>query len=373
MYEGRGEDFYHPEELKRAYDKMEHGKARVAAIRSAVEAADAHEDTSFRIYFRLDLCEESCFYGDDMDMMVIFPEALAIADRYPDTPTTCFDNNYRDEMDHILWVYKWVLNGCSSFYQVPLSDCLKFFEDFKRRSQAYGYNLRPYYYYLSGFYEEIDQEKYREAFLAFEKIPRDGNCDCKACERNSTIEFYLKDGQLEKARELAEDIENFVLKCGHDRKAAWTRLKTHYMLYYLRHRDFEEAEKYCRILERQTLADTEYQCWDDYLYCYAYRDMGKALCIYKAHWKEWQEERDPSEIFHSHVNIACFFKKLQEEKKDTVMLTLDASFPLYRESGQYRVDELYGYYYDRARDVAVRFDERNGTDYYHRKLAQALE
>lgn len=371
MNEGR-EDYYNPEEMKPAYDRLEHGKARMTAIRSAIEAADAHDDTSFRIYFRLELCRESCFYGDEMDMMVIFPEALSIADRHPDAPSTCFDDGYRDEMDHILWVYKWVLDGCSNFYQIPMNDCLKFFEDFKRRSQAYGYNLRPYYYYLYLFYEAVDPEKSREAFEAFEKIPRDGNCDCMACERNTIVRYYMRDGQMERAREQAEDIENFIIRCGHDRKEAWLRLRRDYMQYHLSRREFEEAEKYCRILERQTLKDTEFKRWDDFLYCYAYRNMGKALRIYKEHWKDWMEERQPDEIFCANKNIACFFKKLQEERKrDAVKLSLDASFPLYRESGQYRISELYQYYYERARDTAEKFDRRNGSDYYCNMLAEA--
>lgn len=373
MSEGRIEEYYDPAELKDSYDRMDHGKARTAAIRSAIEAADAHGDTSFRIFFRLELCLESCFYGDNMDMMVIFPEALSIIDRYPDTPSTCFDSGYTDEMDHILWVYKWVVSNCKDFYQIPMEDCQKFFEDFKRRSQAYGYNLRPYYSYIYNFYEDIDPEKAREAFYAFEKLPRDSNCDCKACEQNRRIDFRLRNGEPERAKELAEDIENFTLRCGHDRKAAWLRLKTHYMEYHLRRREFEEAEKYCRILERQTLQDTEFQCWDSFLYCYAYRDMGKALRIYKAHWKDWLEERDPSEVYDNSINIARFFKKLQEERKTgTIKLSLDTAFPLYQENGEYRIADLYRYYYDRAEDMAEKFDRRNGTEHYHEKLVAAL-
>lgn len=374
MSENRMEDHYDPEELERGFDDMEHGKARTDAIRSAIEAADAHGDTPFRIFFRLKLCEESCFYGDSMDMMVVFPEVLAIIDRYPDTPSTCFDSGYADEMDHVLWVYKWVISNCKDFYQIPMEDCLKFFEDFKRRSQAYGYNLRPYYSYLYDFYEEIDPEKAREAFFAFESLPRDGNCDCKACEQNNRIEFWLKNGEPERARELAAGIENFTLRCGHDRMSAWLRLKSHYMQYHLRREEFEEAGKYCRILERQTLQDTEFQCWDNFLYCYACRDMlGRALRIYKAHWKDWLEERDPSEVYDNSINIAHFFKKLQQEREsDTIKLSLDTAFPLYRESGEYSISELYCYYYDRAEDMADKFDRRNGTSHYHDKLVRAL-
>ncbi len=364
---------YDPEGMKRAYDKLEHGRSKMAAMRSAIAAADAQEDTPYRIYFRLQLCRESTFYGDGLDMMVIFPEMLAIIDKYPDTPTTVFNSEYIDSMDHILWVYKWLLEECENFYQVPMADCLRFFEDFKKRSLAYGYNLRPYYYYRYFFYENIGRNVAEEAFHKFEEIPRDGNCDCEACERNTIVNFYLKRGDLERAAELAQDIEDFTLTCGHEDRGAWLRLKKHYMEYYLDKKEFAEAEKYCRIMERYMTQDSEYQRWDDFLYCYAHTNMGKALQIYKAHWKDWQENRAPSEIFSMSKNIACFFKKLQEQRTNkTIKLSLDASFPLYQESGQYRMDALYDYYYGRALEMARRFDARNASDYYCRRLEKAF-
>ncbi len=364
---------YDPEKLKEEYDRTEHGRVRISCIRSAIEAADAHEDTSYRIYFRLELCRESTFYGDGMDMMVIFPEVLAIIDRYPDTPSTVYEWSYADSMDHILWVYKWVLEECENFYQIPMEDCLKFYEDFKRRSLAYGYNLRPYYKCKYGFYFHIDRAAAEEAFHAFEELPRDANSDCKACERNTVINFYLRTDQPKRAAELSEEIENFSLTCGHGNRGAWLRLKKHYMEYYMGQKEFEKAETYCRVMERYMTEDKEYQRWDDFLHCYAYVNMGKALKIYKTHWKEWQEERQPLEIFNTNKNIACFFSKLKEERvRGTIKLSLDASFPLYQESGQYSLEDLCQYYYHRAKEVAERFDKRNGTSCYCDRLKEAL-
>lgn len=374
MSERRTEEFYNPDELKRIYDGVEHGKARMAAIRSAIEAADANEDTPFRIYFRLILCEESNFYGDSMDMMVIFPEALAIADRYPDTPCTHFnDRVFKNCMGHVLWVYKWILNHCSSFYQIPMEDCMNFFEDYKRRCQAYGYNLQTYYKYLYNFYDMMGKEPEAcEAFHAFERMSRDGNSDCIACDRNGIVGFYLDRDETERAAELAEDIENFKLRCHHDKMASWLRLKRIYMNYYLDHRQFEEAEKCCRMIERHMIEAVEYQEWDAFLYCYAHTNMGKALQIYKAHWKDWQEEWNPSDAFWTGLNVLRFFKKLGEDRKGkTVKLPLDATFPLYREDEQYVIEDLYQYYYDRSEKLAKLFDARNGTDRYRKKLELA--
>ena len=65
---------YDPVNLRSQYREMEHGKAQLAGIRAAIEAADAHKDVPYQIYFRTQFCEESVFYGDDLDMVVMFPE-----------------------------------------------------------------------------------------------------------------------------------------------------------------------------------------------------------------------------------------------------------------------------------------------------------
>ena len=64
-----------------------------------------------------------------------------------------------------------------------------------------------------------------------------------------------------------------------------------------------------------------------------------------------------------------FFKQLAGECADgMIKLQLDNSFPLYQESGKYNIAELCDYYYQRARETAEKFDKRNGTDYYIKKL-----
>lgn len=362
---------YNPEDIKGLYDNLPHGRARMAAIKNAVMEADRHNDVCFMIYFREDLCEESCFYGDETEMMVVFPEILNLIDRYPDTPSTQFDTAYKNALEHVLWVYKWVVGRCSSFYQVPMEDCMKFFEDFKRRCLGYGFNLKPYYRLLYGFYH-FDDKKADEAFYNFEKLPRDSNSNCKACDRNAEIGFYLDKGDFGKAMELAGDIESFKLKCGNDRDA-WCRMKLSFMRYYMG-KNFEEADKIAYIMERNMNDKTEYQAWDDILRCYSYTRPGRALRIYKKHWKEWQSGTSPSDEFDKVLNVCCFWKKFRKDSgKDTVKLDLDNSFPLYNEERIYKTEDLYNYYYNRARDIALKFDKRNNADSYIKEMGEKLD
>ncbi len=363
---------YNPEALKNYYEELPHGKPKMDGIRTAIEAADQNNDVPFMVYFREQMCYEACFYGDTMYLMVIFPEMLSIIDRYPDTPSTQFDTAYINALDHILWIYKWLISECCNFYQVSMDDCLKFFEDYKQRSVSFGYNLKPYYRALYCFYT-FDKEKQAEAFHKFEKIPRDANSDCEACERNTEIEFYLDKGDFGKALELSKDIEVFKLKCG-NYWDAWLRMKISFFEYYLNNCMFEEATEIAGILERRINKKTEYQVWGTIMNCYAHTKPGRALRVYKKHWKELAlENATPDSTFDSACNVCCFWYRIKSDGRETVKLQLNRTFPLYSEENIYNTEDLFNYYYNLAKDIAEKFDKRNGTGRYMETLVKSLD
>ena len=362
---------YNPEEIKNHYNEIPHGKAKSDAIRQAIEMADQNNDLPFMIYFREEICAESCFYGNTMEMMVVFLEMLSIIDRHPDIPSTQFDAGYKNALDHILWIYKWVVEECASFYQIPMEDCIKFFEDFKKRSQSYGYNLRPYYKAFYYFYD-WDKEKADKAFHNFERIPRDGNSDCHACERNTEIEFYLKNGNFRKAAKLSADIEDFRLTCG-DHWSAWLRMKILFFDYYMDNCEFEKATEIALILERRISDKKEFQIWGNIINCYAHTKPGRALRVYKKYWRTLEDWRTPQDLFESMMNTCCFWHVIKLGGKETAKLDLDNSFPLYNEDKSYNIEDLYNYYYNKAEDIARKFDKRNNADSYIKKLNKSLE
>lgn len=350
-----------------------HGKPAMEVLRYAIEEADRHQDIPYMFAFRIRFCRESTFYGDALELMVMFPELLALADRYPDQPG---DPRYvfEYEAEHVMWVYKWVLDSCMDFYQISMEDCKKFLEDYRERCIRMGLSLRNYYCTMYSFYWRIDREFSEACFHKFEKLPRDGHSDCRACERNVEIHFYLDKENLKKAAQLSADIENFRLTCGkREKMSAWLRLKIAYMNYYMDHGDYETAQGYAKLVERHLSGETEYECWEDFLVCYAHTNIGRALKIYKIHWKEWLNLRCPMDSYHTEKSICMFFRELKKARKGTtVKLHYDSSFPLYREDGQYQIVDLLDFYYRRAKDMAEKFDCRNGTGYYVEKLEKSL-
>ena len=368
---------YDAQQLLKDFEKIEHGKSRIAAIRFAIRLADENHDLPYQLGFRMDLCYESNFYHDSMDMMVVFPEALALVDKFPDIPATPDADWYKNGLARVLDVYKWVINTCDAFYQIPYEDCMKFFEDFKRRSIAFGYNLKPYYKTLYNFFEVIDEAQAEQYFKEFQKLPKDDNGDCKACDRNFEISYYLfRKKRVDIADKLAKDIENMQLRCGTNTNYAWLRLKGRYLEYYLEQKDYEKAGEYVRLLEQYSRNEkmSEYDYDDAFFLFYTHMDMGKALKIYKKDWKEWFEERCPYERFYLDSRIALFFRELGKQRKgNTIKLKLNPTFPLYSEDGIYSIQELEKFYYNNAKDIAVKFDQRNGSKYYQKELEALIQ
>jgi len=372
--EWRGIMGYNPKQLKRNYEVTAHGsKARMEAIRYAIQQADYNNDEPFRIFFREELCYESDFFGNSMDMMIIFPEILSIIDQYPHTPVTRYDTAYKDAMGHVMWIYKWVLSNCSDFYQVPLKDCKAFYRDYKKRCIKYGHNLRSYYELLYYFYDSMgDALAAANAFQRYRQTQRDSNSNCKACEHNFEADYYIniKD-DFERAKELLKDIEDGTLVCGSD-NSAWIEAKSKCMFYYLSKHDFENADKVARLIEHYSGPGRYCNDWDGIMNCYGHKRPGRGLSIYKKHWKEWQGEHNPGTLYLVSKNVCCFFKGLLRIN-ETVKLDLDQSFPFYSGDMVYNVEELYNYYYNQAKDLAVKFDKRNGTDAYMDQLEEDIQ
>ena len=122
-------DGYNPEALVYSYRRLGHGKARVDAIRSAVSQADLNNDIPYMIFFREELCEEPYWFVDELDVVTVFPELLAIMDKYPGTTPVRFQGGI-DNTLNTLNTYKDLLDVCTSFYQIPMEDCINFHNDF---------------------------------------------------------------------------------------------------------------------------------------------------------------------------------------------------------------------------------------------------
>ncbi len=357
---------YNPEKLVYGYRKLAHGKARASAIRYAINQADINNDIPYMVFFREELCYESSWFVDELDVVTVFPELLSLSDRYPDIKCTRFQPGNNIQAD-ILDMYGHLLDACLSFYQISFEDCINFYNDYKKRLVASGHSPREAYHTFMEFYLETGHMENARKFLKKTNAIPPSQYDCVACSTVTEIKYYLLNNEKEKADKLAEKIKDGTLRCKGSLSDSLLRLKQQYLKYYILHGNYDKAAEEAYILERSGSEAKVHNRWASFMCAYASQKPGRGLRIYKKHWKDWEDENDQYERYYAFKDAACFFRYIKKDK-ETIKFDAGKMFPLYNESCVYSTEELCNYYYKGAEDTAKKFDKRNGTDKFINEL-----
>lgn len=189
---------YDPSALRLEYRRTQSGDVRMRAIRSAIAAAEQVNDYENLIHFHHDLIHESVFSGDRYQALIDFPQFLAATEHSPELK--------QQWLWDTLWIYKWILEAATEFWQIEKKQILRWFSDYKSALIRNGYSLRTWYEKRAIFYSYCDRAKMRLDFEDFMRAPKDAIGDGTACELDSMVRFYLEIGEREKAIEKAEII-----------------------------------------------------------------------------------------------------------------------------------------------------------------------
>lgn len=377
MYKNR-QDTYNPERLVYNYRGLGHGKARAGAIRNAIKQADLNNDIPYMVFLREELCSESLWYLNGIDVITIFPEILSLIDKYPDAGLTPFQGNEPDNIKPVLWLYEALINVCSDSYQVPLKECIKFCNDFLTRWTAYGHDAKEPYRMITEFYISIgDMESAREFFRKFNQCGGE-ECYCEpSCAANTQIRYYLWNNEKVKADKIAEDILKSRIKSYNRETNAMLRMKSIYMRYYIMHGNYKKAAECASVLERSGTGTSEFKQYMSFMCAYVYENPFHSLDIYNKYCKEWHMEDNKFLRYYIFMNTACFFKGLGKEKENCNIHPVEYNGftvqPVPGKEGLYNTGSLAGYYYKEAEKIAKKFDQRNGTDKFTKELAQAYK
>lgn len=336
---------------------VSHGKERMHLYQQGWELADQMGDYESQFRFRDEYLCEACFYGDAMQMYVVFPIMLKKHDEYVK------EHGYDPHTKDILWNYKWVLENAHFFYQISKEQFERFSQDFKRRCEENGYSLRTYYEYGYNFYERIDKEKAESFYQQFLKCKRDRLSDCEACERDQEVKYLLVSGQKEKALEKAQDLFERRLTCKEVPDITYGRLLQYYnqqmLIGVIEYSDeihnLQEKLKYS-IQSRQICV--EYV--GDLLLSYSLTNKAKALNWFKKYCDYIENMNNPHYKFYFAIGAMHFFGEMTD--KENYRMKLKSGYSQYRENGVYRPGELFHYYKEIAVEIASKLDKRNGTD-----------
>lgn len=351
---------FDPQKKIHQINNMEHGNARLDALAQAIKEADDENQHYWRLYFRYEYITESMIHGDNFKGMLCFPEYLRIFDEHP---------SYEDDMyQDMMWAFKWLIGDLNDYYQITLDEVNHYFNEFRKRSQKYGFSLRTYYMKRTSFWLDVDTEQALKYYQNFQKYPRNRNSDCEACELEFKMKILLDQNLETQALETAEPILQHQKRCAEIPHTTYAELAR----YYFRHENFSEAEYYATLCEELIRNKTEFL-----------RETGCLLEIYSrlnpnAGWRLFKYSLDNfSKCYNPRMKMLFAigaYRLLQAISVETEFTRspLLNVLPLKPSENGWAVQELISYFYDLAHDLAEKFDQRNQVDYYVPLLEKPL-
>lgn len=350
---------YNPRKLREEYC-YSYSAEIINKISNAIKLADLNNDIPYMLYFREELCDAaSKWHVDVAEIIKVFKEALALIDKYPDVECTYFQVG-KDATEHLLCAYETFLNIIISFDSVSIEEYKGYLNDFRKRWTAYGCTEKePYRMELGLCLETGDMDGAEKLWQEYKKTP------ANIYERNvnyiTDVKYYLLNNEIEKAIQLTNGVPD-----GYRKRLC--------LEYYLVNGNYKKAEEIAYRLEHSHGCKREIMQFASFMCAYVYSRTGRGLRIYKKHWEEWEAENNPQYRYYTFKNAACFFKVLKEAKGfDVVKLKTGSPVPACSGDNIYNTDMLYKYYYKEAEEIAKRFDKRNCTDVYTKRLLASIE
>ncbi|MDO4943809.1 MAG: DUF4026 domain-containing protein [Ruminococcus sp.] len=347
---------FDPDKYMDEYLQLDEGAPRMRGIKKAIAAADAAKDAEWQFIFRDEYIHESVFHSDNVDAIIIFPELLAIYDSHPEIQEDCrYD---------LMWDFKYVLEDSENYYHVPLEQIESIFKEFSERCRKYGYSQRAYKYLYEKFTMKTGRFLPLKEYGSFADEPADDLKDCEACEQSFRVKCALLQGDEEKAKKLFEPLERGTMHCAEVPEYTYAaRIE-----YFIKQGRYDEAVADARRLYPMVRRRM------DLLEC-----VGVLLCMYSkvnisAGINIFRRELPNAMACRNHRMKLIFaegaYRLFGAMGDEEIRLVLTKDFPLWNAENNYSAKAISEYFYGIARDLAEKFDKRNGNSFYRDRLEE---
>lgn len=327
---------------------------------AAIQIADENQDTALGYELRLNLLNKQWGLANRPYFVSAFSWMLNAYDENPE--------NY--VVSTLLWRYKWIIGELFSNPEVPLEQIKVVLEDYKRRVQEQGFNLRSYYTkLLNEALDQKDRVESRKYLDLVNTLPTDGISDCRACEMDNEVSFLINEGDFKTAYTRALPLLQKQYSCAH------VPLITLCNLCYMAikdHRIKEAADLFIKAEEelQGKESDSTLITSMGMLIVYLFHTDKTTGWNYVERYLPWALDCEANLKFFFSINMVEALKL--EDQQKMVTLRLPYAHPLYTVSNNYTVKNLYDFYYQQALEYGNKFDARNGNSNFSLQVEKAI-
>ncbi len=319
---------------------------RINLLKQGIKIADSHNDIEWGFDLRLDLIAEEVSTSRCIESFSAFSWILNTRDENPDL----FDES------EFLWEYKWMANASYRNADISKEQIESILEDLKVRMQRNGYSLRGYYSIVIAWNQFLGNDEEVDRYIELrEKEQHDDMSHCPACELDTKVEVELRKGNFDKALTMGHDLLIKKVTCAHMPFATFSELA-----YHLNRANDERAsgffEKALEELQALDPSDSSILATVSLLINYLITQDKETAFSFFEKYSSWELNAEDSLKYNISKNCFRLFKGEGKRK-----LQLEVKHPLYNNSQEYNLEDLYSHYYQKALDLAEKFDRRNET------------
>jgi hypothetical protein len=342
--------------------ELPHGPAQVALLEEAVQLADSINDVVLAFRVRNDLMTAATFSGRPDIMLVAFSWCLAQYDRNP-------EQFYSHDL---LWKYKWVLGNAFKFSEINRTRVEALLADMERRYQEAGSTMHAVATSRRDLFAHFGEwPQARAAHADLRKLRRDSLSDCPACLANSGCDYYCGQGQWGRAVQAARPVLHNRLSCAEEPHRTLGLV----LLPLLHLGRLDEAKAYQR--QGWQLVGQAAQFVREHAnhlrFLVLTGGLPQAKRVLERHLPGALESVLADERFQFLLAVRLWTDRLAGRGTRELKVRLPKGLPAADGDGKSDVGALGEWFTARAREIAQRFDARNGTTTFQEQIDELPE
>lgn len=335
-------------ELRDALDDakgLPYGDGKIAELERITAHADAAGDVRLGFDSRMELIDAYNNHTERWRMLPAFGWCLAAFDREPST----FDEW---DAEQLRWYHKWAVAALRSTPQVGLAQTRAALDDMERRFREGGHSLQTIYNLRCKIADHVgDRDDARRWFDLWRTAERDENSDCAGCDPSRQAELLAGWGGWEEAVRTAEPVLNGMVGCTEQPEKALVAV----LEPYLRLGRYEDAARaHVRAYRRHRYERDAFPFLPEHMrFCALTGNVDRGLFVLAEHldWLDRPFDEASAMEFAAAGALVCRLAPASAVLGDRSAADVGSDLAA------------------RARELAGRFDARNGTDHQSRRMA----
>ncbi|WP_315117343.1 hypothetical protein [uncultured Clostridium sp.] len=337
----------------KAYEYDDAGKYSlcIPLLEKATSIAKENNDILREMYCKFDLTKAYIFSGQGKKGIITFFWCVAQMEK----------GYTNDEVVYqVLWEYKYILNDIVSYMTIPSEKINETFEKMKKLYLENNLSLSPYYSLKiqacsAGIDDGTSIEEYYKKWIT--SSVDDRYEDCKACNIDKKVSYYISIGDYKRALQESEDIINGRFKCAEVPDITFADLLI--PVYSLG--EYELAEEFHKKGLRLINGDESSIIYiAEHMMYLSITNVEKGIEVFQKNYPNlFKYEADEDKMWFNAASFALFFN-LQKKDLQRIKLKIPKKSPLYSQD-EYDVVKLKEFFEEEVKKFMDGFDKRNGN------------